>query len=321
MFDGNGNPGDGKADPANPAGATWPYVAVPADVDNHPLGWSEGTAPRGPEDVDRNGNGVFDLGDAIRFAHTDSWDDNLPKGCRGDAEPVVIHGTPVPIADCAEGLRTWNQVRPGVFDGGWAFGEVGGQPPLPKGGYVVEAAAPPGYEHQKEEDRNVDFGETPVPFLLPPECVGDVRTVPPYLSFMTAGTDGYVLLPGVDPAFAAVPPAGRPRPLCDRKKVGLKPALNAAANFFMFTNVPKAARAVGLITDDLANELAPGKPAFTEKFSPGCMPIGDLRLQRSRDRAHLLGRVRRLQLPRPLQLQHRIFPPRAGSGRRCTGSA
>jgi hypothetical protein len=63
------------------------------------------------------------------------------------------------------------------------------------------------------------------------------------------------------------------RPLCDRKRVALKPAANAAVNFFMFTDVPKAARAVGLITDDLANELAPGKPAFTEKFSPGWLPI------------------------------------------------
>ncbi|MBS1196022.1 MAG: signal peptide protein, partial [Actinobacteria bacterium] len=41
----------------------------------------------------------------------------------------------------------------------------------------------------------------------------------------------------------------------------------------MFTKVPKAARVVGLLTDDLANELAPGKPAFTEKFSPGWIPM------------------------------------------------
>jgi large repetitive protein len=272
-FDSNGNPGDGKPDPKNLTGVTWPYVPVLADVDNHPLGWSDGTAPRGPEDLDRNANGTFDLGDAIRFVHSDSWDDSLPTGCRGDATPVVVHGTPVPIADCAEGLRTWNQVRPGVFDGGWAFGEPGGQAALPRGGYVVEAGLPAGYEHVKEEDRNVDFGETPTPFLLPAACVGDARQVPPYFSFLTVGSDGRTLFPGVDPAEAAAPFAGATRPLCDRKKVALKPGQNAAVDFFLFTDVPKAARAVGLITDDLANELAPGKPAFTEKFAPSWFPI------------------------------------------------
>jgi large repetitive protein len=273
VFDANGNPGDGVVDPADPTSATWPHTPVLADVDNYPLGWAEGAASRGPEDLDRNGNGVFDLGDAIRIAHSDSWDDNLPAGCRGDAAPVVVHGTPVPIADCAEGLRTWNQVRPGVFDGGWAFGEPGGQAPLPKGGYIVETGLPPGYEHVKEEDRNVDFGETPVPFLLPAECVGEVREVPPYLSFLTVGSDGYTLFDEIFSANAAAPFAGQQRPLCDRKKVVLKPGQNTAVDFFMFTDVPKAARAVGLITDDLANELAPGKPAFTEKFSPGWLPI------------------------------------------------
>jgi large repetitive protein len=271
-FDADGNPGDGAPDPKDPATATWPFEPVLADVDNHPIGWSEGGA-KGPEDLDRDGDGTFDLGDAIRFAHSDSWDDNLPSGCRGDVAPVIVHGTAVPISDCAGGLRTWNQVRPGVFDGGWAFGEVGGQPALPAGGYVVEAALPPGYEHVKEEDRNVDFGETPIPAILPAACVGSVRPVPPYFSFLTRGSDGVTLFDGIVPGDAGAPFAGEERPLCDRKKVALKEAQNATVNFFMFTDVPKAARAVGFITDDLANELAPGKPAFTEKFAPGWMPV------------------------------------------------
>ena len=46
-----------------------------------------------------------------------------PEGCGpATVDPIVIHGTAVPIAQCAEGLRTWNQTVPGVFDGGWAFG-------------------------------------------------------------------------------------------------------------------------------------------------------------------------------------------------------
>ena len=270
VFDENGNPGDGIIDEYNGI----PGIQL-ADVDNHPLGWSDGTAPRGPEDIDHNNNGTFDLGDAVSFTHSDSWDDNLPSGCRGDADPVVIHGVAVPIADCAEGLRTWNQVRPGVFDGGWAFGYSAGEGSMVPGGYIVEVGLPPGYKHLKEEDRNVDFGETPIPFILPPECVGDMRTVPPVFSFLTVGGTGALadLFPGIDPADAAAPFALESRPLCDKRKLVVKPAGTALIDIGLFTDVPKAARAVGLITDDLANELAPGKPAFTEKFSPGWLPL------------------------------------------------
>ncbi|MBI5443406.1 MAG: hypothetical protein HY900_19595, partial [Deltaproteobacteria bacterium] len=290
--------GDGTPDDRDGNGE----VSQP-DVDNYPLGFSdctdvdndgqpdEGCAPGvpGPEDIDRDGDGLFDFGDAVRFAHTDSWDDNLPSGCRGDAEPVVVHGSPVPISDCAEGLRTWNQVRPGVFDGGYAFGpNVTGNPadpPLAPAAYIVEAITPPGYKLVKEEDKNVELGDEFVPsplsqaamtgaeaqaseLIVPPECVGERRPVPQYLSLHT-DRDGNPVVAGP----IAAPFAGENRPLCDRKKVFLTAGQNAAADFFLFTDVPKAARVVGLITDDLANEAAPGKPAFTEKFSPGWMPI------------------------------------------------
>lgn len=270
-----GEVGDGIPDPVDAAGnpnsaATFPYAPVYADVDNHPIGWSEGGV-RGPEDIDRNGDGVFDLGDAIQIAHTDSWDDSLPEGCRGDVDPLEIHGADVPISQCAEGLRTWNQVRPGVFDGGYAFGPE--DPLLVPGTYIVETVPPPGYKLVKEEDRNVDFGPTPIPALLPAKCVGESREVPPLFSFLTDGSGNP--LPGVDPDSPdnAAPFAGDTRPLCDRKKVDLGSGQNAATDFFLFTDVPKAARAVGLITDDFANETAPGKPSFTEKFTPPWMSI------------------------------------------------
>ena len=37
-----------------------------ADVDNYPFGWKGNPAKKGPEDIDRNGNGAFDRGDAIQ---------------------------------------------------------------------------------------------------------------------------------------------------------------------------------------------------------------------------------------------------------------
>ena len=103
-----------------------------ADVDNYPFNWrpefqflEDGvtanpvwTGAPGTEDVDRNGNGVFDAGDAIAIATTDSWDDNLPTDCPGDpTDPFYQNGK------CYDGLRNFNQVRPGVFDGGYAFTE------------------------------------------------------------------------------------------------------------------------------------------------------------------------------------------------------
>lgn len=240
-----------------------------ADVDNYP----QGNFP-GPEDVDHNGNGIFNRGDALAIAYTDSWDDNLPSDCVANpgSAGLNVHGVDIPISACADGLRTWNQARPAVFDGGYAFGPQ--DPMITPGNYIVNAATPPGYKLVKEEDRNVDFGPTPVPALLPAECIGDDYVVPPYLSFASADGDGQALLPWAAPAedFAA-PFAGMTRALCDRKKVGLSGGQNAAADFFLFTDVPRGARAVGIVTDDLANETAPGKPSFSEKFAPGWMPI------------------------------------------------
>lgn len=229
-----------------------------ADVDN----WPFGNFP-GPEDVDRNYPGqtpdVFDMGDAIQVVTTDSWDDSVPTGCQGSAY-TAPNGQPT---DCFDGLRNFNQVRPGVFDGGYAFNTImqaGEEIPIPAGVYIVEAVTPPGYEHVKEQDRNVDFGDeyTPSPLLLPVACVGDQHTVPPELT----------LFPGV-----AAPYAGDSRPLCDRKHVVLVERANGAANFFMFTEVPVAAHVVGMILDDTANEFDPNAPTFGEKHAPSFVPV------------------------------------------------
>jgi FtsP/CotA-like multicopper oxidase with cupredoxin domain len=247
-----------------------------ADVDNYPLDWSPD--PQDPfkvlimgiEDVDHNGNGQFDPGDAIQITWTDSWDDSLPTGCPGDpADPFWDANGDGIGGDCYDGLRNFNQVRPGVFDGGYAFdsyfpggiasgsAEVEG---LPVGTYVVEASTPPGYDLVKEEDKNVDFGDTYTPslLLLPPVCVGDPHPVPAELS----------LFPGIE-----APYAGEDRSLCNRKQIILTDGFNAAADFFMFTEVPKAGRIVGIILNDLANEFDPNNPSFGEKFAPPFLPI------------------------------------------------
>ena len=114
-WNGNGTrePNDGIIDDVNLSGA----VEL-ADVDNFPFGNFPGL-----EDIDRNANGSFDYGDAVNVTSTDSWDDSQPTGCQGqnNVEGVSMIDPPVTNDRCFDGLRNFNQVRPGVFDGGWAF--------------------------------------------------------------------------------------------------------------------------------------------------------------------------------------------------------
>lgn len=252
--------GDGVIDDVNGSGD----IEI-ADVDNYPFGFSDGSPP-GAEDFDYNGNGSFDAGDAIQITTTDSWDDNVPTGCQGDV--FMVNGA-VPT-DCYDGLRNFNQVRPAVFDGGYAFdsyvpgGVDSGQPEqtLPKGIYIVGTGEHPVYITLKEEDRNVDFGEEfdPVPELLPPVCVGTRDyPVPNTFSLFDAG----------EPPFRA----GEMPPLCNQKQILLTDGKNAAADFFMFTYVPAAAKVTGFILDDLSNEFDPNAPTFGEKYSPPYLPV------------------------------------------------
>ena len=247
-----------------------------SDVDNYPFESSTAPFP-GPEDFDYNANGVFDAGDAVQITTTDSWDDNLPTGCQGD----VFLLDDITPTDCFDGLRNFNQIRPGVFDGGYAFDSYipGGVAsantevsPLPVGTYVVGVGEHPVYETVKEEDRNVDFGDEfaiagqlPIVAITQPECVGDTHTV----------ADEYSLFVLLDDNGDPVPPAdaGQIKKLCDRKSVRLNDGQNSVAEFFVFTPVPPAGHIVGTVLDDLANEYDENSPSFGEKYAPPYIPI------------------------------------------------
>jgi hypothetical protein len=268
-----------------------------ADVDNHPFGDFPG-----PGDVDGGTPGQFDFGDAIQIVTTDSWDRSLPAGCQGPPGNVAVDGGVQPFyfkglypKDCYDGMRNWNQVRPAVFDGGYAFstrwsdpGGAGTEIPLAPGGYIVRVSPPPGYDLVKEEDKNVDFGIEFQPALTAaaatqplsaPPCVGgidgtgDPHTVPATLD----------LFAGVDTDFASLTANGAPdidaglagfqRPYCDAKAIELKAGANGAANFFLFTKAPIAGQILGFILDDTANEFDPTAPNFGEKYAPPWLPI------------------------------------------------
>ena len=217
---------------------------------------------------------------------TDSWDASLPEGCPGEDASSAFAIETLGLANidkCYDGFRNWNQARPGVFDGGYAFNDI------PAGTYVVEVVPPEGYELIKEEDVNVGFGDifstvsvsppaggpgvftfpdaatvaaalAPEPGIAQPSCVGDLREVPDTMSLFPSAAE---------PA----PFASALRPLCNRKKVVLADQGQAAADFHLFTTTPVAAQFTGLITDDISNESNPASPGFGEKWSPANLPV------------------------------------------------
>jgi hypothetical protein len=194
---------------------------------------------------------------------TDSWDATPPADCKWGNDldgPFVFRDREI---DCYDGMRNWNQVRPGVFDGGYAFDG------LDPGRYVVEVIPPAGYSIVRSQDKNVDFGDEYEisGLLLPPECFGTPYTVPQYLSLND--------VPWVDAGDKVEAPLwNQSMPDCDRKLVTLSNGSNSAADFFLFTQVPAAAHAVGFILDDTANEFDPNSPQFGEKYAPPFLPVG-----------------------------------------------
>lgn len=217
---------------------------------------------------------------------TDSWDDSLPEGCLGEDEtsPFVTASLGTDnLKRCYDGWRNYNQARPGIFDGGYAFGDI------PPGDYIVEVVPPEGYELVKEEDTNVGYGDVfemaPVAVTLPggatvvvvpdvatildstaepglaqPPCVGVEREVPELESLF--------------PDTATLSPfAGYVRPLCDRKAVHLSDQGQSAADFFLYTPAPIATQFTGLILDDVAMEHDQTSPNYSEKWAPSFLPV------------------------------------------------
>jgi hypothetical protein len=167
--------------------------------------------------------------------------------------------------------------------------------PVPNGQYVIEIVPPPGYEVVKEEDKNILIGDAWVAppaqqfaalaniFIQPdqatiasaynlsgsgslqslldfvngtpqlPLCAGSLHTVPDYLSLFP--NSGQI-----------APFAGADRPLCDRKQVQIMAGQNGTANFFVFSNTPRASKFTGIILDDASAEFNVAAPDFGEKF-------------------------------------------------------
>lgn len=266
---------------------------TPADVDNYPFDWTT-SGVKGPEDVDHNGDGIFNVGDAIKIVWTDSWDDSTPQGTQQPNPPVIL-GKPIIGSD---NYATWNQVRPGLFDGGYAFTSYypGGlahnltnEVTLPAGDYIVQAFPPKGYLIQTEESYNVIFGNDykPSKLALLAPCVGTAQNHVGDLDYVKSivpairGNDPFTV-PGIYSLFPSrdntagdltPPAAGQIRPLADMKKIHLSEGKNAAADFHVYTEVAKATRVHGFVLNDLTAEFNATSPIFGEKASPGWLPV------------------------------------------------
>ena len=186
--------------------------------------------------------------------------------------------------------------------------------PIPAGQYVVKIIVPPGYQLQKEEDKNVDFGDTYVPAavlaervpagrrgggpgeaqpaptvednaLIAPFCVGQLHLVP----------DDAVALPR--------PAAGRRSPArcgrsATRSSSTLRDGQQAAPDFHLFTEAPVAGHVYGMVLDDTTNEFDPNAPTFGEKYAVPFIGVSIRDWQGQRDHAHLHRPVRHVQRAR-----------------------
>jgi uncharacterized repeat protein (TIGR01451 family) len=159
---------------------------------------------------------------------------------------------------------------------------------------TTDQANKPIYTFTKEEDINIASGDSYVPQVPPPACVGALHTV----DVATSGTDNYPAQTIVDPsglgtATVAVPPStpidnptfadpglggspyeGTARPLCDTKLVTLQNGKSVVPMFNVFTDVPLPGRFFAYNVDDLNFSADPKSLLYGEKAGLPFTPVG-----------------------------------------------
>ena len=193
-------------------------------------------------------------GPILETVFTDAYEH--PTGCDvtdSDGNPLPPPaGGPAGLGpNCIEVPNISNEVKAGVFDGGYAFSA------RPAGEYVVEVVPPAGYKIVTEEDLNTAEGNDLVPALPPPPCVG---------------TPTLMDVPNVYNS----PFDNQTMPLCDKKHVTLNQSQNAAADFYLMTDnaVPIPGRVFGFLLDDLNIETDPDFIYYGEKRGIPNTPVG-----------------------------------------------
>ena len=154
----------------------------------------------------------------------------------------------------------------------------------------------PVYKVTREEDINIANGDSFVPQVPPPACVGPLHQV----DVAASGTDGYaqvigtgstdtggngvpvgVTVPASTPIdnatfldIGASPYEGNARPLCDTKLVTLQNGKSVVPMFNVFTDVPLPGRFFAYNVDDLAFSTDPKSLLYGEKAGLPFTPVG-----------------------------------------------
>ncbi|WP_413785721.1 hypothetical protein [Intrasporangium zincisolvens] len=170
--------------------------------------------------------------------------------------------------------------------------------PLPGGhSYLVQIDVPndksgnPMYSVTSEEDINIARGDTVVPQVPPPACVGSLHTVDvagdgtdDYPAKTGDGTNGLptgVTVPASSPVsnnpfvdMGGSPYEGTAKPRCDQKLVDLNNGKSIVPMFNVFTDVPLPSRMRGLIVDDLNFSVDKRTTGFGDKAGVPYAPVG-----------------------------------------------
>ena len=172
--------------------------------------------------------------------------------------------------------------------------------PLPAADYLVHVDLPSVHDNNgaqvykvtREEDINIASGDSYVPQVPPPACVGALHQV----DLAGAGSDNYPATTLPDPsglgaatvAVAASTPTDNPtfidiggspyegqaKPLCDTKLVTLQNGKSVVPMFNVFTDVPLPSRFFALNNDDLTFSTDPKSLLFGEKAGIPFSPVG-----------------------------------------------
>jgi len=228
---------------------------------------------------------------------TDAWEH--PTGC------VPPHAPPDDA--CIEKPSLEGQIRPGVFDGGYAFEDKwvlddNNQPvtdpetgeyltePLPAGTYYVEVIPPadphnplpggepgPLYKVVAEESVNTDRGDRYVLNGTPSRQENELPVCPE--REQAAESRAWIPAPPCAGELHLVqdprsPYDGLHRPLCNMKEVILGEGENAAADFYLYTDVPVPGRILGLLVDDVNLETNPDLIFYGGKRGIPYTPVG-----------------------------------------------
>ncbi len=265
--------------------------------------------------------------------------DCIARGVDGTplANPADQQVLPVgPTKDCLEGPLMGVQFGPyptdqgtadanfgAAVDGNYGFGDGcfngtldatdpanpvcdgGTFEPLPADDYLVHVSnvndqqGNPVYHFTREEDINIATGDSYVPQIPPPACVGALHTVDVAGTPVDANnnpTDNYpatqipdpsglgsatisvpASTPTDNPTFVGIggsPYEGLAKPLCDTKLVSLQDGKSIVPGFNVFTDVPLPSRFFAYNVDDLNFSTDPKSLLYGEKAGLPFTPVG-----------------------------------------------